>query len=122
MDKDRKWWRRFLQLDTVLLLVAVMAGIAGAALSARFLGASAAATEATLRSRYDTKAIVVASADLGPGESLDSSRLAVRRMPKEFLPEDAVPAERAAELLGGQTAIAIRRGTPVVAAALHESS
>ncbi len=59
MENDRKWWQRLLHLDTVLLLVALIAGIGGAILSARYLGASAAATEARLRSRYDTQAVVV---------------------------------------------------------------
>jgi pilus assembly protein CpaB len=40
-------------------------------------------------------------------------------MPREFLPADAVPVERAADLIGARTAIAIRRGTPVVPAALQ---
>jgi pilus assembly protein CpaB len=121
MDKDGKWWRRVLQPDSLLLLVALIAGISGAAMSARYLGARAASMEASLRNRYDTRAIVVAAADLHADESLDSSHLAVRRVPKEFLPDDAVPVERVAELLGGRTAISIRRGTPVVTAALRET-
>jgi pilus assembly protein CpaB len=121
MENDRKWWRRLVRLDTVLLLVAVIAGIAGAALSTRYLGASAAATEASLRNRYKTKSVVVAAMDLPAGESLDATRLAIRKVPGEFLPDDAVPADRAADLMGGRTMIPIRRGTPVVAAALRET-
>jgi len=121
MDKDRKGWRRLLQLDSVLLLVAVTAGICGAALSARYLRANAEKVEAGLRNRYETRAVVVAATDLAAGEALDATRLAVRRVPGEYLPEDAVPSERASELLGRPTAIAIRRGTPVVAAALQKS-
>jgi pilus assembly protein CpaB len=121
MQNDRKWWWWLVRLDTALLLVALVAGSAGAVLSVRYLGARAAATEASLRSRYDTKAVVVAAANLAAGESLDATRLAVRRVPKEFLPEDAVPAERASILIGGRTAIPMQRGTPVVTAALHEA-
>jgi pilus assembly protein CpaB len=122
MSSDRKWWRQMLHLDAVLLVVAILAGIAGAVLSERLLATKAAATEASLRSRYETRAVVVAAADLPPGESLDATRLAVRSMPKEFVPEDAVPADRAADLIGGQTAIRIRRGTPVVLAALRSGN
>ncbi|MEO6078689.1 MAG: Flp pilus assembly protein CpaB [Steroidobacteraceae bacterium] len=118
----RNWWRWKVRADAVLLMVAILAGITGAVLSGRFLGAKAAATEATLRERYEAKAVVVAAADLPRGEPLDATRLAVRKMPKEFLPEDAVPVERAGELIGARTAIQIRRGTPVVQAALHTGS
>jgi pilus assembly protein CpaB len=121
MENNRKWWRKLVRLDTVLLLVAVTAGITGAALSSRYLGASAAATEASLRNRYKTKSVVVAAMDLSAGESLDATRLAVRKVPGEFLPDDAVPAERASDLMGERTMIPIRRGTPVVAAALRET-
>lgn len=116
-DKDR--WRALLRMDALLMVVAVVAGVTGIWLSSRFLQAKAAATEAGLRTRYEARAVVVAAADLPQGETLDAARLAVRNMPREFLPEDAVPAERAAELIGGRTAIAIRRGTPVVSAALR---
>ncbi|MEO8315479.1 MAG: Flp pilus assembly protein CpaB [Pseudomonadota bacterium] len=122
MDKHRKRLSWLLRVDTLLLLVALIAGVAGAVLSARYLGQSAAATEASLRNRYQARAVVVAAADLSAGESLDATRLAIRRIPKEFLPDDAVPSERAAELIGGRTSISIRRGTPVVAAALMEAT
>jgi pilus assembly protein CpaB len=121
MENDRKWWRRLVRLDTALLLVALIAGVAGAVLSAQYLSSTASATEASLRNRYETRPVVVAAADLAAGESLDSTRLAVRQVPKEFLPDDAVTAERASVLIGGRTAIAIQRGTPVVTAALREN-
>jgi pilus assembly protein CpaB len=120
MENNRGWWRRALRLDAVLLMVALVAGIAGAALSARYLEASASATEAGLRSRFDTRSVVVAATDLRAGDSLDPAHLAVRHVPREFLPGDAVPADRASDLLGARTAIAISRGTPVVAASLRE--
>jgi pilus assembly protein CpaB len=119
MLNNRKWWQWMLRMDAVLLVVALLAGVAGAVLAARFLGARAAATEADLRGRYEARAVVVAAADLPEGEPLDAAHLAARRMPREFLPADAVPVERAAELIGARTAIAIRRGTPVVQAALR---
>ncbi len=119
MSNMTRWWRWKLRADSVLLLVAILAGTAAAVMAGRFLGARARATEASLQERYETKAVVVAAADLPQGEPLDATRLAVRRMPREFLPDDAVPVERAAELIGAQTAIQIRRGTPVVPAALR---
>lgn len=122
MENVRKAWRRLMQLDTVLLVVALAAGISGAVLATRYLGASAAATEADLRNRYKTRQVVVAAVDMPAGALIDASQLAVRKMPGEFLPEDVVPAEQASNLMGGRTMIPIRRGTPVVAAALRESN
>ncbi len=119
MPNMNKWWRWKFRTDAVLLLAAILAGTAAAVMAGRFLGARAKATEASLQGRYEAKAVVVAAADLSQGESLDATRLAVRKMPKEFLPLDAVPADRAAELIGAHTAIRIRRGTPVVPAALR---
>ena len=119
---NRQKWRRVLRVNAVLLIVAVLSGAAAAALAVRYLGTRAAATEASLRSRYEMRAVVVAAADLGQGETLDAARLAARQMPRQFVPADAVPVERAAELIGGRTAVAIRRGTPVIAAALSHST
>jgi pilus assembly protein CpaB len=121
MSNMNKWWRWKFRTDAVLLLAAILAGTAAAVMAGRFLGARAKATEASLQGRYEARAVVVAAADLSQGESLDATRLAVRKMPREFLPLDAVPADRAAELIGAQTAIRIRRGTPVVAAALRSN-
>jgi pilus assembly protein CpaB len=104
----------------VLLVVAVVAGILAAVLAGRFLGAKAEAAEVRLRERYEPRAVVVAAKDLPQGTQVDTSLLAVRKMPREYLPADAVPEERATELIGAHTAIGIRRGTPVVAAALRQ--
>jgi pilus assembly protein CpaB len=120
MSNMTKWWRWKLRTDSALLLVAILAGTAAAVMAGRFLGARADAAEASLQGRYETRAVVVAAEDLPQGEPLDATRLAVRKMPREFLPDDAVPVERAAELIGAQTAIQIRRGTPVVPAALRK--
>lgn len=119
---NQQKWRRVLRVDAVLLIVAVLAGAAGAALAVRYLGARAAATDASLRSRYEMRAVVVAASDLTQGETLDAAKLAARQMPRQFVPADAVPAERAAELIGGRMAVAIRRGTPVIAAALRHTT
>lgn len=118
MLNDNKWWQRIWRIDALLILVAMLAGIGGALLSGKYLTARAAATEASLRSRYESTQVVVAAADMAQGERLDVTRLAVRSMPKDFLPADAVPARRAAELIGSHTTIPIRRGSPVVTAAV----
>lgn len=120
-ESESARWRVLLRADTLLLAVAVLAGGAGAVLSGHFLDARAAEATAQLHSRFQTLPVVVAAQDLSQGDRLDAVHLAVRQMPKEFLPADAVPPERASELLGAQASIAIRRGTPVVPAALRRS-
>jgi pilus assembly protein CpaB len=121
MLNENKWWRIW-RIDAVLVMVAVLAGICGAVLSGQYLTARAAATEAGLRNRYESRQVVVAATDMAQGEQLDVARLAVRSMPKDFLPADAVPAERAAELIGGHMTIPIKRGSPVVPAAVSRGS
>ena len=118
---EGRWWKK-VRLDAVLLIVAIVAGVGGAILSVRLLGARAAAVEASLRDRYEPVSVVVAAQDLGAGESLEAARLAVRKMPKEFLPADAVSAERAGDILGAHTAISISRGTPVLRTALRRGA
>lgn len=111
--------RQLVRHDAVLLVLALLAGIAAAWLASRYLSTRAAATEAEISSRYASSAVVVAAVDLVKGEELHAGRLAVRRMPKQFLPPDAVTAEQAGVLLGGHAAIDIRRGTAITPAAIY---
>ena len=122
MGDQLKRWSRLLHLDVLLVLLALLAGIAGAYLAHRYLGARADAAETAIRNRYKTMSVVVAASDLARGETLQAGLLAARQMPLEFLPSDAVPAAHAGELIGGRTAIDIRRGMPVVRAALAAAS
>lgn len=111
--------KRLLRQDILLAALALGCGIGGAWLAGRYLDARAAAAESQLAGRYVARAVVVAGSDIAAGETVQQAKLAVRRMPQEFLPSDAVPEERVSELLGGQAAIAIRRGTPIVPAAVR---
>lgn len=110
----RRWWRP----DAVLVLVAVGTGISGAWLGKNYLTARAAAAEAEVARRYETTQVVVASADVARGDVLDGGNLSLRKVPREFLPPDVVPAEQAGDLLGRRAGIDIGRGTPIVLAAL----
>lgn len=102
----------------MLPLGATIAGIAAAASANHYLRDQAELSARALRQRYTTQNIVVASRDLPRGQILEPAMLAVRPVPQEYIPADAVPPARAAELLGGHTTISIRKGTPVVPAAL----
>jgi pilus assembly protein CpaB len=118
MNMATAYLRRILQHDAALLTMALVLGAVGAVLASRYLTARAAAAEQALASRYSSRTVVVAADDLPQGENLQSHNMAARAMPREFLPPDAVPAELAQGLVGGRTAIAIRRGTPIVSSAV----
>lgn len=112
-------WKRLLNADALLALLAVGAGIGGSVLADRYLDAREAASEARVAGRYTTRQVVVAASDLPRGELLAAGSLAARAMPSGFVPADAVPVEQAQALLGTRTSIPIRRGTPVVAGAVQ---
>lgn len=114
--------KRLVRQDVLLGALALGCGVGGAWLAGHYLTARAAATEARLASRYAMREVVVAAGDVASGDILQQGRLAARSMPREFLPPDAVPVERVAELLGGRAAIDIPRGSPIVAAALRADS
>lgn len=111
-------WRRWLRVDVALTCVALGAGGGGALLAGQFLTARAAAAEAELAQRFEPEEVVVASVDISRGSTLDGSNLALRKVPREFLPPDAIPSGRSSRAVGGRAAIDIARGTPIVAAAV----
>lgn len=108
----------FLRPGLLLPLGAAVAGIAAAASAGHYLHDQAELSARAMRQRYVTQNIVVASRDLPKGQMLEPSMLAVRSVPQEYIPADAVPPPRAAELIGGRTTISLRKGTPVVPAVL----
>lgn len=112
------WVRTIFRWNVLLPVTALVAGAAAAAGAGHYVKARADEAERQLRERYQARAVVVASRDVKRGQQLEGSALAVREMPRDFVPADAVNPARAGELLGGRAAIDIRRGTPVVPAAL----
>jgi pilus assembly protein CpaB len=118
MDQAEPGWRRWLRTDVLLTLVGLGAGVGGALLGGKYLAARAAAIEAEAARRYQVREVVVASADVTRGGTLDGSNLAVRKIPQEFVPPGAVTPERAGDLVGSRAAIDLGRGSPIVMAAL----
>ena len=120
MKDPTGYLRRLLRPDLLLAALAIAAGISGAALAGHYLKTRATAKEVELQQHYATRAAIVAASDLQKGEILAPAKLAIRQIPGDFIPVDALPADRAGELIGAQLAIDVRRGTPVVQAALQE--
>jgi pilus assembly protein CpaB len=90
--------------------------------AAQYVKMRAANAERQVRNRYEVRSVVVASRDVRRGQRLDGSTLAIREMPRDFLPSDAVAPSDAGQLLGYRTAIDMRRGTTVVPAALQAAA
>lgn len=110
--------RRWLRPDVAMSLLAVGAGLGAALLASQYISQRAAAAEARLAERYAGREVVVASTDVARGSVLSPDNVAVRTIPQDFIPADAVPAARASRLLGATAAIDIARGTPIVPATL----
>jgi pilus assembly protein CpaB len=115
---DSSKLRMLMQSNLALGSVALAAGILAAWLGARQLDLRAARLEQDLSRKYATASIVVASRDVPKGQLLDASLLSIRSMPRAFAPADALAPDSAGLLIGARAAIGIRRGTPVVQAAL----
>lgn len=115
-------WRRFIRQDTALAAIALLAGTAGVLLAGQYLEKRASDKNAELESRYATVPVVVAAGDIAQGTALQPSNLAARRMPREYLPADAVPVEEVSGLVGTNTLIEVRRGTPVLTSAVQRSA
>lgn len=121
MEDSGRNWRRWLRTDVLLTVAGIGAGVAGAMLGGRYLAERAAEAEARAASRYQTSEIVVASADVARGQPLGRDNLALRKVPQDFIPADAIPAARAGAVIGSRAAIDIARGTPILAAALADA-
>ena len=104
----------------LLPVIALIAGTAAAFSASQYVRGRAADAEHQLSARYQTRPVIVASQDVRKGQRLDAATLAVRHMPREFLPPDALAPPEAGELLGSRVAIDMRRGTPMVRAALQQ--
>lgn len=119
MTAPRNWAHLLRQPNLLLPVIALLAGTVAAVGAAQYVKTRAANAERQVRSRYEIRSVVVAAQDIRRGQRLDSAALAIRQMPRDFLPSDAVAPSNANQLLGSRAAIDMRRGTTVVPAALQ---
>jgi pilus assembly protein CpaB len=111
--------RALLKPNALLALVGLLAGIVGATAAGRLLHARATSMESALNARYTPREVVVAARHLAEGEIIESGMLAIRRMPRDFLPAGALGTNQAATLVGRRVNVGLRRGDPVQLSALH---
>jgi len=108
--------RWMLRPNALLAILGILAGVAGSIAAGRAIQARELATEAALNARYRPSAVVVAARDLPAGQLLEPDMLALRRMPRDFLPSGALTASQSRGIIGERLAIGIRRGDPLLAA------
>ncbi|HWL61414.1 MAG TPA: Flp pilus assembly protein CpaB [Steroidobacteraceae bacterium] len=121
MEDPGRRWRRWLRTDVLLTVAGAGAGVMGAMLGAKYLADRAAAADAAAASRYQTREIVVAATDVPRGQRLGRNNLALRKVPQDFIPADAIPASGAGAVMGSRAAIDMARGTPILSAALDRA-
>ncbi len=113
---------RLLKTGWGLAALAVVGAFGSVFLGQSFVQGRAAAAEAAAQEKYRPLAVVVAKADLPAGEVLNSSLLAVRNMPRHFLPSGTFGREQAGQLLGQRLRVALKPGDPITPAVLSHDA
>lgn len=115
-------WRRWLRTDLLLGAIAVVTGIGGASMGSNYLNSRAAAAESAMKNRFETRSVVVATSDLQRGAIVAAADLALRSVPREYVPPDFVAADAAGAIVGGRLAVNIGRGLPIATSAIAAAS
>jgi pilus assembly protein CpaB len=105
-----------LRPNILLSLMGIIAGVAGSVAAAHLIQERALAAESALNARYQPSEVVVAARDLPAGQRLEAGMLALRRMPRDFLPSGVLTGSQAKAIIGENLAIDLRRGDPLQAA------
>lgn len=98
----------------LLLAAAIGLGVVAFYLSNTVLSKRMKQIEDELKANRETRAVVVASRDLAPGETINNSSAAVREFPKEFLHESALGPTEFNRIDGEALLIGVRAGEPLL--------
>lgn len=104
--------RSFLQARGLVLL-AVVAGVAGFMLARQYLQAADRGIAAKYAQAYEPRRVLVAAVPLAAGQTLASGQLAARNMPQRFLPSGAVAAESLDTILNAKLRVDLQPGDPL---------
>jgi pilus assembly protein CpaB len=110
---------KLLNINLLLVVAAVGAGIAGAKGAQAYVNSRVQIAEASIAARFQTRPAVVAARDMNVGDLIRVESLALR--PQAYLPSGAVPESRAGELIGRHLTVSLRRGD-VISAGGFESA
>jgi pilus assembly protein CpaB len=112
------WLRRKLTLNSALLMAAISLGGVAYWGVTRYVAVSVDRVKQSEAARFALTPLVVAARALPSGTVLEAGALAVRNMPRAFVPADAVPEDRSSALIGRVLRHPIRAGELLVPALL----
>lgn len=102
-----------LKRGLLLLTAALVAGLTAIYLSDRHLQQRAAEIEEQLTQDYARREVVVANRDLAAGEQLNADTVALREIPKTYLPKTAIDRTSWPDYSGGEITHPIGAGEPI---------
>lgn len=101
--------------NLVLLVCAVIAGVAGWYLSKSYISKEITSYKASFDSEREAVAVVVANVDLKVGDTINTTNASVRQIPKSYVPADALSPNSFSKIDGRQVIHPVRRGDPILA-------
>ncbi len=113
---ERPRWKP--SLNTLLFVAAAALGAVAYWGVTRHVAAEIDRERQTQAQRFALEPMIVAARDLPAGRTLDANALAVRSMPRAYVPQDAIRGEDPASLLGRVLRQAVRAGDLLVPAVL----
>lgn len=111
-----------LKRGLLLLAAAIIAGLAATHLSDRHLQQRAAEIEKRLMQDYATREVVVANRDLSAGEQLNANAVALREIPRTYLPSTAIDQTSWPDYRGGEITHPIGAGEPVMPSQIQKTT
>jgi pilus assembly protein CpaB len=103
----------------IILLGAVVFGGLAVFAASRYITQTVQREKDRLNPNVETTDVVVAKADLKRGEIVGSDNMAVRKIPKDFVPGTAVDPAGFANVEGARLAVDIRRGEVLIRGTLE---
>jgi pilus assembly protein CpaB len=106
----------------ILVVVALMCGAGALYLVNRYVNDEITEYRQSVDARYEPVQVVVAANDLSRGETLNSSNLQVREVPKSFVHRDAVRPSEVDSVMGANLVYALGSGEPLLATHIQHSN
>ncbi len=102
------------KITTLILAAAVVCGLSAAWLTHWYIDSRVRSYRARLDKELEPVKVVVAVNDMESGEPMTSANVAVRPIPRAFVPRDAVLPDQYGDVDGRRLAIPVNRGEPIL--------
>jgi pilus assembly protein CpaB len=112
------YWPRTVSTNTILLVAALVLGVAAYWGTTRHVNQAIAANERAIEARFVLQPTVVAAVDLIPGALLTFDSVAVRGIAAEFRSSDSLEPAASDQVIGQRLTHAVRAGDPILKSAL----